>query len=821
MQYHQQYFFLYFISSFQSFFFFFGFSISFYNITFVNLVKPLYFFLSMFRHHRDVSSHLIRQHDFRDDYYKIQKLINDKVQLSLKYEQLKSPEIHSTLMKPITDEILRVSELSLSPPAAYVQHDIQSEILGSSSLAVTERRDSRLGRAAAYTALDAVSTRAIEGPRQKVSNNVIFTLLLLRYEYLIQLENNLVCFDLLITKATVCELLSIRMLREYKSLNRVNMLFIKPLYEVDRQHNFNTLELCVLCNAKKFLSQPIIVRILERFYNGELINNESSHITGSGISYTDDEKGLLELDCVTDYQFRRISYKQIIKRANTVPKYQSIVINFKLIMLLIFYFLLIFGNPMGSGSLFWVIGLSFNIELIMKLYNIEWQFMKTIIWNYIDFCLIFLIDLSFVLKMANTPYFPDVFSLIGIILFPRILSIFNNYKFFNLIVLSFNKMIWNLVGLIFFFFTLISGFYFSFLTLSINQAKGEILFDMVKIFFGFTPSVWNNWENYNTLGKVTLMGYLFLIQFIVGTILAICLSGVFAKVRDSNQEEFNYFKTTNLILYFKMARLNNQNNWTNSFLHIFKIPIIFMLFGYELIKSKSFHNQPSSELKNFTFLKQEEDNIHGIGHEIDGESNFMGRSTKRRLSRRSNKYQSLSTLNGGNIRTASTDSFFINELLNKRYGGKIEKVRTNTSERVISRKFLQQPFAVPRQTQAQQQQQPLQNIQNLKQQSSPSIIFSTPYSGNHNHNNYGTVTDEILTRLSNLENTITRRTLMSTSVDDSKSVMMYNINETEDNDSNEGILINSQEMGSSRDGFESSKDNTLEDIDQYDSDETF
>ena len=73
------------------------------------------------------------------------------------------------------------------------------------------------------------------------------------------------------------------------------MLFIKPLYEVDQQYNFNTLELSVLCNAKKFLSQPIIVRILERFYNGELINNESSHMTGSGMSYTDDEKGYLKL----------------------------------------------------------------------------------------------------------------------------------------------------------------------------------------------------------------------------------------------------------------------------------------------------------------------------------------------------------------------------------------------------------------------------------------------------------------------------------------------------------------------------------------------
>ena len=78
-----------------------------------------------------------------------------------------------------------------------------------------------------------------------------------------------------------------------------------------------------------------------------------------------------------------------------------------------------------------------------------------------------------------------------------------------------------------------------------------------------------------------------------------------------------------------------------------------------------------------------------------------------------------------------------------------------------------------------------------------------------------------MTRLNNLENNIAKRTLMSTSVDDNKSVMMYNINEIENNDSNEEILINSQEMDSPEDEFESSKDNTMEDIDQYDSDETF
>ena len=107
-----------------------------------------------------------RKHDFKTHYFNIQKLINSKVQLSLKYEQLKSPEIHSTLMRPITQEILNIS------------HDNESD--------------------------------------QKISNHIIFILLLLRYEYLIQSENNLIAFDLLITKATVCEILSIRMLREYK-----------------------------------------------------------------------------------------------------------------------------------------------------------------------------------------------------------------------------------------------------------------------------------------------------------------------------------------------------------------------------------------------------------------------------------------------------------------------------------------------------------------------------------------------------------------------------------------------------------------------------
>lgn len=675
-----------------------------------------------------------RKHDFKTHYFKIQKLINTKVQLSLKYEQLKSPEIHSTLMKPITQEILTIcSDYELD---------------------------------------------------QKISNHVIFILLLLRYEYLIQSENNLIAFDLLTTKATVCEILSIRMLREYKSLNRISMFFIKPLLEIEPLLNFNTLELCVLSNAKKFLSQPIIVRILERFYNGELINNEGMK---------DDEKYLLDDEYIADYTFDKISIKGIIKRADTVPKYQSFVINLKIIMFLILYFLLVYKKPIGI--LFWLFGISFNIELFLKLYYIEWKFMKMIIWNYIDFLLILLIDTSLILKIIGNSYFDDIFSLIGIILFPRVLSIFNNYVFFNLIVLSFNKMIFNLIGLIFFFFTLISGFYFSFITLSNNQSNGEILFNMIKIFFGFTPSVWNNWENYNMLGKVIQMSYLFLNQFIVGTILAICLSGIFIKVRENNQEEFNYFKCTNLILYFKLAKLNQQNSIINNFLHLFKLPLVFLLFGYEIIKSKNYV-EPSSEFKYFTFLKP------------DGEESMM--NYRRPSQRKPNKYQSLSTLGGGaHLRTASTDSFFINELLTKKYG-RLETMKTYTTERIVSRK-LNQPFSIPRQRQQQQQQQQFH--------ASPGLFVASPPVPSSSTNT------EIFSRFANLENIAAKQSVVSSSLEDSKSIMMYDIREMDDNDE---ILINSGitndqdvEEEIDHDTLELSKDNNMEDIDQYDSDETF
>ncbi|CUM66850.1 uncharacterized protein PRCAT00004534001 [Priceomyces carsonii] len=611
--------------------------------------------------------------EFKYLYFKLQQLINTKVSLSLKYEQLKTPEIHSTLIKPITLRIVDMADSCL----------LQKKVGNGSDSHFMVEQTPRF-------------EPQLEPCDLKLSINLIFILLLLRYEYLIQSENNLIRYELLITKANVCELLSIRMLREYKSTSRIALLFVEPMSTHDK--SFNTLELSVLTKSKKFLSQPIIIQTLDKFYNGELLMKKSRG------SYFDSEESTLLDTNVVNYHFNRVSINKVYTRSTIVPKYQSLVINMKLIFFILLYCVMIlnYKHEFNDGVtmkfvevLFWLFGLTFNFEFLVRVLNIEMKYLKKIIWHYVDFVLIILIDASFILK--STALYYDVFSIISIVLLPRILSIFNNYEFFNMIILSVRKMLWKLFGLFCLFLSLISGFYLSFISLTLRLTSYEVAFSMLKVFFGFTPAVWDNWDNYGNLGRLVQMGYLFLIQFIIGTILAIVLSEVFSKINISNKEEFNYTKTINLIIYFKVSKLNYEHSFygtpiLNKVSNVFKFPIILIIYFYEKIVSQVYSRKINNvqDLKFFTFLSKDDDYYNDndmINIDDDSDASVILKSRKNSLfqrissisenpkSNRNNNdlapIQSISTL--GNIKSASTDSLFIDELLSKKYGNNLQQ----------------------------------------------------------------------------------------------------------------------------------------------------
>lgn len=310
--------------------------------------------------------------EFKSLYFQIKKHL-DKVNISLKYEQLKTPEIYSTLVKSIVEKLLPVNNIYM-----------------------------------------------------------IYVLLLVRYEYMIQSENDLMKYDLLMTKANLSEILAIRMLREYRSVDRTNMLFINTPV---KGTPLNVIELTILSKLKKFLSQPIIVHILDKFYKGNLVIKQYKN--------ENEENGLL-IDNVVDHQYERVSIGKMISRSNKVPKYQSIIINMKYIGLTVLYLIFMNGQNKYAEIMFWILGLSFNIEMAIKFYHIEYIFLKKILWTYVDMVILLMIDVCFILKVSDIQY-QDYFSILSIILFPRILSIFNNYEFFHMIILSFKKMLWNMI----------------------------------------------------------------------------------------------------------------------------------------------------------------------------------------------------------------------------------------------------------------------------------------------------------------------------------------------------------------------------------------
>lgn len=448
--------------------------------------------------------------EFKYLYFKIQKLIHKRVVLSLKYEQLKSPGVHSTLMKPLASKIVEIASISnLSKKINRVINSLPT---------VSPYQTPRFG-----PQTNANYNHDVNGDL-KLSINLVCILLLLRFEFTIQAENNLIKYDILNTKATICEILAIKMLREYKAYDRINLLFTNPMRDDHFQNKFpsrissyNTLELAVLSKSKKFLSQPVIEQILDRFYDGELIVKRNNDLINESIVQSlldvnsmfknlEEQTSLLNDksdNAVINYTFKKLSLHKITTRANIVPKYQSLVMNMKLIFFAALHFILIlkqkhtkwYTDPSNTFMkitelLYWLLAFNFNFELFIKLRNINFKFLRKIIWTYADLILILLIDSAFFLRIfsllnkVGTEDYHDAFSLISIVLLPRILSVFNNYEFFNMITQSLKKMLWKLIGLFFLFISLISGFYLTFISLAIDRNSYEIAFDMLKVFLG-------------------------------------------------------------------------------------------------------------------------------------------------------------------------------------------------------------------------------------------------------------------------------------------------------------------------------------------------
>ena len=117
-------------------------------------------------------------------------------------------------------------------------------------------------------------------------------------------------------------------------------------------------------------------------------------------------------------------------------------------------------------------------------------------------------------RVANMAY--DVLAADAVLLFPRLFSVLDHYRYFSQLLIAFRMMAMDLGAVFILIVISCSGFFVAF-TLSFdsneNYDAASVAYTLFQILMGFTPAAWESWGTYSLLGKTILTLFLFICQF--------------------------------------------------------------------------------------------------------------------------------------------------------------------------------------------------------------------------------------------------------------------------------------------------------------------
>lgn len=88
-------------------------------------------------------------------------------------------------------------------------------------------------------------------------------------------------------------------------------------------------------------------------------------------------------------------------------------------------------------------------------------------------------------RVASMSY--DVLASSAVLLFPRLFSVLDHYRYFSTLLIAFRMMAMDLVAVLGLIAIACSGFFVAF-TLSFNEDASHVAYALFQIFLGFTPA---------------------------------------------------------------------------------------------------------------------------------------------------------------------------------------------------------------------------------------------------------------------------------------------------------------------------------------------
>lgn len=395
----------------------------------------------------------------------------------------------------------------------------------------------------------------------------------------------------------------------------------------------STLEVAIRASAKRFLAHPLVVQQLEAIWAGTIVfhsaadnlhraqprlppsqmqevrrpNESTQHllVPGQNVGYgatnssqpqnppdkqSKINQQVLTRRTVTLYDPRDASLFKLSRLR--VPRYRQFFSTCSLAILLGLFIAVLSERSTSITTLevvFWFWSAGFMLDEVVGFNEQGFSLYIMSFWNTFDvgillilmvyYCMriygIFLVDVG---RQEWNSMAYDVLAANAILLFPRLFSVLDHYRYFSQLLIAFRLMAIDLIAVFILILIACSGFFVAF-TLSFGKNEydaAEVAYKIFQILMGFTPAAWEAWETYNLLGKAILVLFLFICHFLVVTILITVLTNSFMAIVSNANEEHQFVFAVNTISMVKNDALFSYVAPTNIFAWILT-PLRFCL----------------------------------------------------------------------------------------------------------------------------------------------------------------------------------------------------------------------------------------------------
>lgn len=351
------------------------------------------------------------------------------------------------------------------------------------------------------------------------------------------------------TRAMVCELLAIKLLKDYNTRELIDALSYDfyPLMKspmpddtFDREQKarprsaaaaarISTLEVAIRAQAKKFLAHPVVVQQLEAIWAGSIVFHSTADAlhrqpeptqTPPAIAVTSERSPLLpgSPDKMAPPDTRRstlIQMSQTSRRTVTlydprdaslfklsrlrVPRYRHFFSTCSLAILL-GLFLQVLGQRSSAITtleiIFWLWSAGFMLDEIVGFNEQGFSLYIMSFWNTFDVGILLLLVVFYCMRLYgiflvdegrhewdSMAY--DVLAANAVLLFPRLFSVLDHYRYFSQLLIAFRLMALDLAAVFVLILISCSGFFVAF-TMSFSDEEVDAkavaygLFQMVR-----------------------------------------------------------------------------------------------------------------------------------------------------------------------------------------------------------------------------------------------------------------------------------------------------------------------------------------------------